>query len=84
MKHKGKNIIADTKEMASDHQLSVQEYGNQEILTLNRHASLQSNLKLRTAGILKMIGPVQTVHSRSQQQHSTTVASFADSLGKTF
>lgn len=67
---KKKKKIADVKEMALNHQVRVQEYGDQEILTLNRHVSLQGNLKLRTAGILKKVRSSQTAHSRSQQQYS--------------
>lgn len=67
---KKKKKIADVKEMALNHQVRVQEYGDQEILTLNRHVSLQGNLKLRTAGILKKVRSSQTAHLRSQQQYS--------------
>lgn len=39
--------MTEAKEMPSNQQVRMQVYGDQEILTLNRHVSFRGNLKLR-------------------------------------
>lgn len=62
IKNGGQKKHADANTMPSNHQARMQEYRSQETLIV----SLQGNLKLRTAGILKKARPMQTIHSGSQ------------------